>query len=161
MNDDASMGAAAVASHQSARDGLRNAAQEYSEKLARKAALDLELKQLTNELAALEPEVLKWFEATGVDKARLEDGRTLYLRRELWAGQAKGVPSEVAVEALRAAGLGEFCQPRINASRLSAWARELDREGTPLPDGLRGIVEVREVFKVGHRKGATTNGDQE
>ena len=129
------------------------AAREYAAQARRKGELEIELRDVAARLAVLQAQVLEWFAASGVQSVRIDDS-TLYLRRELWARKAEGVSHEAAAAALTTAGIGEFAEPRINVQRLSAWCRERDREGAPLPEELRGVVDVAEVFKVGHRSGA-------
>lgn len=126
--------------------------QQYAKAADRKADLEAELLEVKAKLTKLEPLVLDWFQREGVQNIRI-NGRTLHLRRELWAGRAEGVSNDDAIEALQAAGLDDFAAPRINTQKLSAWCRERDAEGEALPPEFEGVLVVNEKFKVGSRKG--------
>lgn len=118
----------------------------YVELTQRRKALEAEADDVKKQLIAIESELLDAFAETGVSSIRAGGG-TISLRRELWAGCKDG-DYERACRALRAAGLDEFVQPRFNASQLSAYVRELDREGAPLPSSFAGAINVSEVFKL-------------
>ena len=126
--------------------------EEYAIQMDERNRLEAELSAVKKRLADLEPDVLKWFEAQGLSSAKLSDGRTIYLRRELWAGRADGVDNEEACSALIASGLTDLVEPHYNVNTLSAYLRELDKNGDPLPPPMQGKIIVREVFKVGSRR---------
>lgn len=120
--------------------------------------LDLERRELKERLGVveerlgdLEPRVLEYFERMGIDRVSI-DGVTVYIRRELWAGREEGVSWEQACEALVAAGLEDYVSPRFNHMSLSAYVRELDRQGEPTPEPLVGIISIAEKFRVHTRK---------
>jgi hypothetical protein len=125
---------------------------EYAALENRRMDLKDELVAIESKIAELAPRVLEWFQASGTQKIT-RDGRTLYLKRELWAGRAEGVSNEAAVAALEGAGLNEFCGMKVNTQSLSAWMREREKEGqAPVPTELEGAFVANEVFKVGSRR---------
>lgn len=138
----------------------RTVAQRWADLRDERDRLEAELAAVTKRLADLEPDVLSWFETQGVSSARLDGGRTIHVRRELWAGREEGVDAPALAAAVAAAGLPEFVSETVNLSRLSAYCRELDREGQPLPAPLLGVVRVREVFRVGTARAAAGRGDK-
>jgi hypothetical protein len=109
---------------------------------------DLEdrLKALKSQRDELQEGLLEQFSSAGVSSVRV-DGLTVSLRREVWA-TCKESNYERACAALTAAGLSEFVQPRFNAHTLSAYVRELDRDGKPLPKEFDGAIEVSERFSL-------------
>lgn len=127
---------------------------KYAQLENRRAELDDELKAVKAQLADLEPAVLSYFQRQGMQSTKME-GRTLYLKRELYAGRADGIESEFACEALKSAGLGEFVREGIVTNSLSALLRERDREHgyeQAVPEPLRGVIVANEVHKVGSRR---------
>ena len=126
---------------------------EYADLADRKAELKAELTKVEAQLGKLEPQALDWFQQAGVKSVKLDSGRAMFIRRELWAGRADGVDNEQAIAGLVAAGLSEFAAPRINTQKLSAYCRELDAEGQPLPGAFENIIVVNEKFRIGSRKG--------
>ncbi len=55
-------------------------------------------------------------------------------------------------DALRRGQLGEYVEETYNTNSLSAYMRELDREGRPLPPVLDAVLEIGEVFKLRTRR---------
>lgn len=127
---------------------------EYADLLDEKADLERRLKVVSAKLGERQAGIMAWFEQQGVTSVRVAGGRTLYLRRELWAVKEDGVSTERAVLALKEAGLDEFAKPGVNTQGLSAYLRELDRDQKPLPGPLVGVIRAAETFKVG----STSNG---
>jgi hypothetical protein len=77
------------------------------------------------------------------------DGRTVYLRRQLWAG----APDKAAAhEALIAAGLGEYATKGFNTNSVSALYREWERDGIAPPPELAGVITTGERFSIGVTK---------
>jgi hypothetical protein len=116
------------------------------ELVAKKRALEADVKTLSREIAEIEESLLEQFGEAGVSSIRTEGG-TVSLSRQLWA-TCKDGDYERACSALRAAGLDEFVQPRFNSNSLSAYFRELDREGRPIPAALEGAIDVAERFQL-------------
>ena len=117
-----------------------------------RADLEAKLEAVKAKLDALRPAVLAYFQERGIDRVSAHN-RTLYLRRELWAGRADGVSPEVACAALKAAGFDEFVREGVVTQSLTAFIREREREGeAAVPPSLAGVIEAKEVFKVGSRK---------
>lgn len=76
-------------------------------------------------------------------------GRTVYLRRQLWAGAAD---KAAAHDALIAAGLAEYASKGFNTNSVSALFREWDRDGIEPPAELRGVITTGERFSIGVTK---------
>jgi hypothetical protein len=139
-------------------------------KLARlqgeKQRLEVRLDIVKKEIAKAEAITLDFFEKHGIGKITIRK-TNLYISRQLWAGLAEDVTHEKAAEVMISVGLGEYCAPRLNSQSFSAYMRELAIEWagedapplTPeevlkvLPESLRGIIKVSEVFKINARKG--------
>lgn len=125
---------------------------QYAELANCRDELKAALAKVENEMTDLVSSVLEWFQSTGTERIT-RSGRTLYLRRELWAGRAKGVDDAQAVAALEGRGMHEFCAMKVNMQGLSAWMRERDKEGLPpVPYELQNELVANEVFKVGSRR---------
>lgn len=126
--------------------------------LRKYARLDRDRRTLKEKLAKVEaeidetePGVIEHFQRMGMDRATI-DGTTIYLRRELWAGKADGVTDEAACDALAANGLGDYVKRKFNTQSVSAFVRELDGRGEPLPAPLAAVLKISEVFKIGTRR---------
>lgn len=126
--------------------------------IERYARLENQRAELKDELVAVEAKldelragVLEYMQAHSLDKIT-SAGRTLYLRRELWAGRAEGVSPADLMVALDAAGLTEFAERAPKMQSLTAFVRELDRDGLELPEPLRGVLVAHELFKIGSRR---------
>lgn len=116
-----------------------------------RTALEDQLAAVKAKLDDLRPGVLDYFQSHGLDKLS-SAGRTLYLRRELWAGRADGVSPADLMVALDEAGLPEFAERSPKMQSLTAYVRELDRDGAEIPERLRGVLVANEVFKLGSRR---------
>jgi hypothetical protein len=112
----------------------------------KKRALEAEAKEVAAEIAEIEESLLEQFGEAGISSVRAEGG-TVSMSRQLWATCREG-NYERACAALRAAGLDEFVQPRFNANSLSAYFRELDREGKPIPAEIDGAIDLAERFSL-------------
>lgn len=114
----------------------------------RQQEIEAQLKQVAEEKKFLGERILAEFQRTGTRSVDA-GGRRVFLARQLWA--RLGTDKAAARAALRDAGLGDLVEETVNASRLSAWARELPgaEDGPPkLPDGLDGHVVVSENWQV-------------
>lgn len=123
---------------------------EYVLQVKKKRDLEAELKQVKAWLKDMEGEVTSYFQQSSTQSIN-RDGITIFLRRELWAGREDGVSPEQAVQCLIDADLGEFAAPKVNTTSLSAYLRELDRDGRKMPSQLEGIIKLVESFKIGAR----------
>lgn len=130
---------------------LMEQVERYAKLENERADLKASLARIESDLKELKEPVLSYFQAHGIQNTKVH-GRTLYVKRELWAGRAEGVTSAEAISALRAAGLDEYFGERIETQSLSAYLRELDREEQEMPLPLQGVIVANEVFKVGSRK---------
>jgi hypothetical protein len=137
----------------------------FAELTQRKRELDRELKQVKDEMAPLEQELLQRFAENGWQKVSHKGtGYTFYVRQQIWARAADG-DKAAACEALRAAGLGDFVAESFNYQSLSAYFRELADQrafqGEPLtdlevllPEELRGSIQLTTDFSLRAAKGA-------
>lgn len=100
---------------------------------------------------ALQDILLEQFAEEGVQKVSV-NGVTTYLRRDLWAKVEEGASREQVVEGLKACGMGQFVSETYNTQTVSAWLRDLEREGEPLPEELTGVLTSSEVFTLRNRK---------
>lgn len=131
---------------------------EYVELIHRKRELESQLRQVKEQLGetegsgpgAMERRALEYFGQNGVQSLKL-NGMTLYVNRQLWA-HAKDGDFVAGCLALKEAGLGDFVAERFNVQSLSAWVRERDRNGEPLPEAFKDRIEVSEVFRLGARR---------
>lgn len=118
----------------------------------RKRELEKELKGVKEDIEMVQSILLSQFEKAGVDSVRA-GGFTIYLERTLWAGAVDG-DNEALMKALKRAKLGVYVKTSVNTQSLSAYARELDRNGKKPPPSLRPHLKISEVFKVKARKAA-------
>ncbi len=116
----------------------------------RRRQLETEIDKVKAEVAELEQLLLPAFERDGVERVSI-DGKTVYLERKLWA-KAKDGDKAAVCKALKRTHLGDYVEETFNTNSLSAYVRELDREGRPLPPSLGEVLEVSEVFKLKTRR---------
>lgn len=125
--------------------------ERYAKLENERTALEDQLVAVKAKLDELRQGVLDYMQSHSLDKIT-SAGRTLYLRRELWAGRAEGVSPADLMVALDAAGLTEFAERAPKMQSLTAYVRELDRDGLELPEPLRGVLVANELFKIGSRR---------
>lgn len=89
----------------------------------RRKELDAEAKQLNAERAQLEPGLITMLEQVGMDSASV-DGRTIYIRRQLWARAAEGDMAGLCRRLSEDPILGNLITETVNTSKLSAHFRE-------------------------------------
>lgn len=126
--------------------------------IERYAKLENQRSELKDELTAVEAKldelrqgVLDYMQSHSLDKIT-SAGRTLYLRRELWAGRPENVTPEDLSRALSDLGLDDFHADAPKMQALSAWLRELDKSGEKMPEGLTPYLVANEVYKIGSRR---------
>jgi len=82
----------------------------------------------------------------------------VYVERKLWA-KAKDGDKPAVCKALKRCRLGDYVEETFNTNSLSAYVRELDREGKPLSPALASVLDVSEVFKTQNQE--KLNGTKE
>lgn len=112
--------------------------------------LEIQIDAIKRETAELEAALLPQFEQDAIDRISI-DGRTVYVERKLWA-KAKDGDKPSVCKALKRCRLGDYVEETFNTNSLSAYVRELDREGRPLPPSLATVLDVSEVFKLRTRR---------
>lgn len=118
----------------------------------RQKELDGQASSVKEEADALEQLLLDHFAEQSIDSMRV-DGRTVYLRRQVWAKVPDGVDKAQIVSAFREAGLDHMVTPpSFNSNTVSSWMRDLEREGEALPPPLNGLLESSEVYNVRVRR---------
>jgi hypothetical protein len=115
----------------------------------RREKLEDEIKILKQEIDGIKERVCEHFTQTGTQNISI-DGRTVYLRRELWA-------SALNVDALAAyPGTAPLVKPTVHGGALSSWVREIEQlgeDGLPiLPPEIKDAVKVSETFRINTRK---------
>jgi len=116
----------------------------------RRKQLEAEVDTIKIEAAELEERLLPQFEQSGMERVAI-DGRTVYVERKLWAKAKEGNKPAVC-KALRRCRLGDYVEETFNTNSLSAYVRERDRDGRPLPPSLAVVLDVSEVFKLRSRR---------
>jgi len=130
-----------------------------------KATIKTRLKAIETRLGELDESLTKQFLDDGIQSTRI-DGRTVYLRRDLYAS-AKDGDKEAVVTALKSCDLGQYVKEEYNASSLTAYVREMVREAeeqaraegrviedpaTVLPEHLAATLKVSTVYSVSSRR---------
>ncbi len=116
----------------------------------RRRQLEAEIETVKAQTSELEQALLPQFEQSGMERVSI-DGRTVYIERKLWA-KAKDGDKPAVCKALKRCRLGDYVEETFNTNSLSAYVRELDREGRPLPPSLATVLDVSEVFKLRTRR---------
>lgn len=120
----------------------------YLDLHARKRALEAEMKEVNAEMEALQASVLERWMDEGVTSVKV-NGSTLYVRRSVYATVIDGDYAR-ATRALKEAGLEYLL--RANTTSLSAWVREREENGEPLPPSFEGAIGRFERYQLGTRK---------
>lgn len=147
----------------------------YSNHRNRLSAAD---KAVGAKMTQLEETVVGRFQDLGLTKWT-SNGRTIFLRKELWAGALSETDVEKLTEeaisklgdverdgkkllcaALKAAGLTEYVSEGYNTQSISSYVREFDPDKNYtveeiialLPEALRPFIKVTEKIKIGNRK---------
>jgi len=111
---------------------------------------EAQIDAIKKETAELEAALLPQFEQDAIDRISI-DGRTVYVERKLWA-KAKDGDKPAVCKALKRSRLGDYVEEIYNTNSLSAYIRELDREGKQLSPSLATVLDISEVFKLRTRR---------
>jgi hypothetical protein len=120
--------------------------EQFIELETERRELEARLKEVKEEIAPLHEQVLTYFEQTGTSKIK-RSGLTLYVHRQLWARPIDG-DYERGCAALKAAGLEDMVKESFNIHTLSAYIRELERMGEPIPETFEGAIQTEETFQI-------------
>jgi hypothetical protein len=123
----------------------------------RKVALEADMRAVQAELDELCPRLLDYFAEAGMDRGTW-DGMTLSQRRELWASVPAGADVRKIKAILRRAGIDptSIFKEKANGQTLSAAVREFDASESGVPEKLRALLNISEVYKVGFTDNGTT-----
>jgi len=132
---------------------------KYIDLMDQKAAIKQAEKDIKEELAMVEAQLLEQFEDMGMSqiKTKAQPGRpsrTVHLHRMVTASVVGGKTPELC-SAMKAIGMGALVKETVNHQTLGSWARdqERDKDDLPiLPPELAGIVSVFEKISVRVRK---------
>ena len=119
---------------------------EYIRLTGEKRGLDDKLASVKRGLEVIEAVLLEQFATDGLQSVKAADGTTAYLHSQLWARPLVEWP--VAVAALRTAGLADLVEERCNLNTLSAWCREREKSGMPMPSEFAGVIETTETTRL-------------
>ncbi len=131
----------------------------YAKLCNEKAKAKSELARIEGEMKDLTEPIVAYFQRHGKQRDTLE-GRTLFLRRELWPGMKDTTTVERLNAALDEVGLGRLAQRRMNVQSMRAIVNETvgTSQGDPQAifdeayPQLAEHVKVSEVYKLGDRK---------
>ena len=107
--------------------------------------LEQQVKRAKENRDRLEQELLAAFREEGVQSIRTAEGLA-YLRRDIWAS-LNGTPDQ-----LLGGPLEWLIKPSVNQQSLSAVVREYQRDDQDqpiMPEEVKALVNVTEVYKVG------------
>lgn len=136
---------------------------EFSELTERNKQIEDELKANKARMLELEPVILEQMADVGMNNARI-NGRTYYIKRDLFAGPADGYDKVSVALALKASGLDDYVTETYNSNSLAAYVRSCKQEAeggdtltteqirSLLPKPLRAVLRVGENFRLGSRK---------
>jgi hypothetical protein len=123
-----------------------DALRKFIELTRRRRELEEQLDDVKQEIAVLEQSLIDQFAQEGINRVSM-DGATVYLKRELWASARDG-DWQRACAALKEAGLGHYVEEKFNVLSLSAFVREVDRNGDQLPPALADAIAVTEKYSL-------------
>lgn len=123
----------------------------YLDARDRKEQLAADAKAATKLADEAEQRVLDFYANHGVQSVRT-NGRLVSLTRTLRARPKAGAEDDLIV-GLHEEGYDDLVRERVSTSTLSAWVRERDEAGEPVPEGVMQYLEVAEMFGLSVRKG--------
>lgn len=129
---------------------------EFNDLLQEIKAVEAQLEVLKSRKRSMSDALVQRFSDEGVEKLGFDtdDGpRNASLYKVMYARMREGVDTEEALKALRKNGLGDLIKESWNASTLSAWFREQDREGKSVPAGLDAVFSAEPNWEVRVTKG--------
>ena len=122
-----------------------DALREYIDLERERAQLEARIKEINARREQITESVIARWTEDGTTQQRV-DGVTLYVRRSAYA---RVTDRDRVKEVLEAEGLGQMLT--ANTNTLSAWIREREAEGLPLPESFEGVVDIFERFAIGAR----------
>ena len=127
-----------------AANNIGTAAKLFCDAKRTQKRLNAELKVVDCVLSCLRDEMLTHMANSGLNSVRTEDGATVYLQRQVWAGAVDGDTAGLA-HALESAGLKEFTT--VNHQSFSAFMRDQLEHATEKRNGFAdtptdGVNEV-------------------
>jgi len=121
--------------------GLKDTAKEHEE--ARKEA--------NKEADLVASAVIGLFLDEGIENIAVE-GRTYYIGDDIKAVKLNDeIDRDQIVDALIASDLEHMAPRGFNWNSLSAFVRDLKREGEPIPDALAAVIKLSEAHRLGSR----------
>lgn len=134
---------------------------EYAAQDAKRREAEEALKSAKAIMEELEPSLLEDMAASGVDRFTV-NGVTFYINRRLYAGPDEGFDRQMVAAALKESGLEDYAKLDYNANSLASYVRSIAKESdvelsteelrAKLPEPLRAVLKVGEVFSIGSRK---------
>jgi hypothetical protein len=123
---------------------------EYGLLTDRELALKAELKEVSEKKKELGDFLLDEMADNGMEKMTVRLGedengqpvcKTLFVRRQLWAGHKDGM--EKLIAALKDTGYSDLVGERVNTNTLSAMVRELDANNNLDPEDIIAMLPER------------------
>ena len=117
---------------------------------AERAECNRRSKELGVLIDLVEAALTEQFVNAGTDEIRI-DGTKGTLKSTIWARKRAEETTQADVAAaLRADGLAHMVTPEgYNSNTLSAWLRDLEAEGRPIPPNVAKLIEPSEVWSIG------------
>ncbi len=119
---------------------------------------ETKLADIKEKMAAMQETIIESFGEDGIQSVNC-NGFTVHLKRNLYASAGGDPPDRVAmIEAIKAMPdktWSFLVGDNVNANMLSSRVRECEVDGNDmpiLPDELKKLIKVAEVFKIGMRK---------
>ena len=106
-------------------------------------------KEITDELAVLESQLIDRLAAEGIPALRIAAGVTIYTRTEQWVKARDGDQAR-AVEWLESKGMDDLLS--VQHMKVRSYFRERSELGEPLPAGFDEVFEITEAARLGYRR---------
>lgn len=130
---------------------LSTRCQKFSNVCQEIAEVEEKLAELKAKKKALSDQLVEAMTNEGVEKMTLDQGEeraTFYIYKNLWAKLSEGLKTEDGIAALKKAKLDQLLHVSYNASQLSSFLREREKEGKPLPKPLVGVFQFNPSFEI-------------
>jgi hypothetical protein len=127
---------------------------EWAELEKKRRVVKDQLDGLKPRMEQLQERILDDLAARGVKSVHLVGIGKVSTRRDLWAKvkregeDATDAEKRAAIEALEAAGLGDYVEPKYDSRTISRLFREWEKEGIDPPEELTGSWEAEPSYKL-------------
>lgn len=131
---------------------LGELAAQFASLIEQKKKNEISAKDLAQQIAGLEEQLLEELSDNGLQNTKLENGMVLYRAVDKFYGHVDDVTKDQFItELARHDQTRDLVEPNYNANSLRARMKEIEANGELLPESLQKMVRITERDRVRHR----------